>query len=107
MSDKESLKVIQKALTNLTGISRDLDDHIDKVTSDIDNVIKDIEILKDSLQEKFDEMSETAQDGDEGQELASFIEELESALEYATNLKEELETDRFVELIEHLESIKE
>jgi len=59
---------------------RGLIDRLNQITSDIEFLINDIELVRDEEQEAFDNMPESLQQGDRGQTSEEAISNLEEAL---------------------------
>jgi predicted nucleic acid-binding Zn-ribbon protein len=93
--NKEHEKKLAKIADDLDKAKTELDNRLTDAETAIEKAKGDIVSLKDDLQGKYDEMSDTAQEGDKGTKLQEDIEKLGSIEDHLDEVKAEIESADF------------
>jgi len=102
------MKKASKILNDLNDAQASLEEALTKAKESASFAKDDILSLEDDLQEKFDEMSDTAKEGEKGEELDGEIEKLRSLEEEIDACKAELgDYSPFADAISSLKEIVE
>jgi DNA repair exonuclease SbcCD ATPase subunit len=89
--EKKQKDELAAILKNIEATKDELDNAAGRAAGEVEDIITRVDALKDTLQEKFDDMSEKIQEGDKGSALQEEVGELESLSDELDTLKGELE----------------
>jgi hypothetical protein len=98
--NKKQLKIVQDAKAELESEKEKVSDYVDNVIlRTIDPQIEKIGNLQDELQAEYDDLSETAQEGDKGTKLQEEIDALGELKDELDTLKTEFDDTVFDDVI--------
>jgi hypothetical protein len=103
--DKAQKKKLWTIVKSLEDIRTELDSHLSLAGDAVETQKTELTSFKDELQEKYDAMSETAQEGDKGIELSDLIDKLETLEDTIDETKTAL--DDWLPLDELIDGLKE
>lgn len=103
--NKADLKIVSSSLENIKATQKKLNDMIAELRADILSEKETLENLQGELQEKYDDMSESAQEGDKGTELNDDLEKLGEIIDDLGSTDDALEVDIFDDVVEKYEAI--
>lgn len=105
MPNKEQKSAIRDVINELIRSRDEVKVSNAAIKVQVEAQLGELENMKEDYENQYEEMSETKQEGESGQELNSLVDELDTAIELATTLVEELDKNIFEELTDHLESV--
>jgi len=100
--NKEQKQIITDAIENLDAARNILKDNMVQTITDIKRELDQLNIVKEGLEEEYENMEEKEQDEDEGQEITNAASALEDIHKDLTELKDEFEADQFEDIIASL-----
>jgi flagellar biosynthesis chaperone FliJ len=105
MPNKEQKSAIRDVINEIVRSRDEVKVSNAAIKVQVEAQLGELENMKEDYENQYEEMSEKTQEGESGQALNSLVDELDTAIELANTLVEELDKNLFEELTDHLESV--